>query len=119
MSWLGERLESFGHALRGVITLLRSEPHAQLHTLATLLVVVLGLVLGLSRTDWQSLLLVVGLVWLAEGMNTALEFLCDAAVPVHHPLVGKAKDVAAASVLICALLALVMAGLIFFPYLMP
>jgi diacylglycerol kinase len=56
-------------------------------------------------------------VWLAEGMNTALEYLADAAVPEHHPLIGKAKDVAAGAVLITAMFAFVMAGLIFLPYL--
>ena len=117
MSWLAERLQSFGHAFRGLSIMLRGEAHAQLHALATVLVVVLGLVLGLSRQDWQVLLLVVALVWLAEGMNTALEFLCDAAVPERHPLIAKAKDVAAAAVLICASVAVVMAALIFLPYL--
>jgi diacylglycerol kinase len=38
-------------------------------------------------------------------------------VPHHHPLIGKAKDVAAGAVLITAGFALVMAGLIFVPYL--
>ena len=50
-------------------------------------------------------------------MNTALEYLCDAAVPEQHPLIGKAKDVAAGTVLITALFAVIMAGLIFIPYL--
>ena len=117
MGWLAQRRASFGHALRGIRSMLLEEQHAQLHLLATLLVVVLGFALGLGRDDWQSLLLVVALVWLAEGLNTALEHLSDAAVPEHHPLVGKAKDVAAGSVLIVALFALVMAGLIFLPYL--
>lgn len=117
MGWLGERRASFSHALRGVRSLLLEEHHAQLHLLATLAVFALGAWVGLSRADWQSLLLVVALVWLAEGLNTALEHLCDAAVPEHHPLVGKAKDVAAGSVLIAAAFAVAMGALIFLPYL--
>jgi diacylglycerol kinase len=115
MSWSANRWAAFGYALRGVVTLLK-EPHAQLHALATALVVTLGLVLGLARHDWQVLLLVIALVWLAEGLNTALEYLCDAAVPEQHPLIGHAKDVAAGAVLICAGFAVIQAGLIFLPY---
>jgi diacylglycerol kinase len=37
------------------------------------------------------------------------------ASPDFHPLVGRAKDVAAAAVLICALGALTIAGLVFAP----
>ena len=117
MGWLGDRVASFGHAARGIGILVSGESHARIHLLATVGVLALGAVLQLSRGDWQSLLLIVALVWMAEGLNTALEHLSDAAVPEHHPLVGKAKDVAAGSVLIVALFALVMAGLIFLPYL--
>lgn len=117
MSWFNNRLESFGHAMRGVKNLLLEEHHAQLHLLATVLVVSLGFYLGLSRQDWQMLVVVMALVWLAEGMNTALEHLCDAAVPEQHPLIGKAKDVAAGAVLITAGFAVVMAVLVFLPYL--
>ena len=117
MSWFKRRVASFGHAMRGVKDLLLEEHHAQLHLLATVLVVTLGLYLDITRTDWQMLLLVVALVWLAEGINTALEHLCDAVVPEHHPLIGRAKDVAAGSVLITAGFAVVMGAVIFIPYL--
>ncbi len=117
MSWLQQRRASFGHAIRGVRALLVEEHHAQLHLLATVAVVICGWWLDISRADWQALLLVIALVWLAEGLNTALEHLCDAAVPEHHPLVGKAKDVAAGSVLLVAGFAVVMGLLIFLPYL--
>jgi len=116
VNWLAERVQSFGNALRGMRVLLTEEPHARLHGVATTLVIALGFFLQLSRYDWQSLLLIVAMVWLAEGLNTAVEHACDAAVPELHPLIGKAKDVAAAAVLITAVFAVAMAGLIFVPY---
>ena len=117
MGWLAERRASFGHAIDGIGLLLGGEPNARLHLLATVIALALGAWLDLVRADWQALLLVIALVWLAEGFNTALEHLCDAAVPEFHPLVGKAKDVAAGSVLIVSLFALAMGALIFLPYL--
>ena len=116
MSWLRQRLQSFRHAFNG-LKLLLEEDHARVHLAATMLVFLAAWGLEIGRLDWQVLILTVALVWLAEGLNTALEHLSDAAVPEHHPLIGKAKDVAAAAVLITAGCALVMAGLIFIPYL--
>ena len=117
MDWLSQRLASFTYAFRGVVTLIKEQANAQIHALATGLVFVLALSLDISRSEWQSLILIVALVWLAEGFNTALEYLADAAMPQRHPLIAKAKDVAAAAVLITAVFAVVMAGLIFVPYL--
>lgn len=117
MNWLQGRIDSFGHALRGIVSLLAGEPNARIHLLATVLVVALGLVLDVNRGDWQALLLIVAVVWLAEGMNTALEHLADAAVPEFHPLVRKAKDVAAGTVLVTAVAAVILGLLIFLPYL--
>lgn len=115
---LRARLQSFRHAFAGLATLLAEQHNARLHLLATTLVVALATLLDVSRSDWISLLLVIALVWLAEALNSALEYLADAAVPEQHPLIGKAKDVAAAGVLVCALLALLVGVLVFLPYLL-
>jgi diacylglycerol kinase (ATP) len=56
-------------------------------------------------------------VWAAEALNTAFEFLCDVACPEFDPLVARAKDVAAAAVLICALGAAMVGGIVFGPFL--
>ena len=76
-----------------------------------------GFYLVISRVDWMVLVLVIGLVWVAEAMNTALEYLCDAAMPDQHPLIRKAKDVAAGGVLIAAGLAVITGLMLFLPYL--
>lgn len=114
---LAARLASFRHALAGIATLLRDEHNARIHLLATLLVLGLAWYLQLSKGDYLALLVVIALVWLAEAMNSALEYLCDALVPEHHELIAKAKDVAAAGVLICAAVAVAVGALIFLPYL--
>ena len=114
---LKERLRSFRFAFTGLYTLLRDQHNARLHLLATVAVVVLATVLEVSRTHWMVLLLTIALVWLAEALNSSLEYLCDAAIPEHNELIGKAKDVAAAGVLICSAFAIAVAGLVFLPYL--
>ena len=56
-------------------------------------------------------------VWTAEALNTAFEFLCDVASPEFHPLVAKAKDVAAGAVLITAVGASLVGLLVLGPHL--
>jgi diacylglycerol kinase (ATP) len=86
---------------------LRSQPNARLHAIATAAVVVLGGCFHLSGLEWSCLVLAITAVWTAEAMNTALELLADAASPEFHPLIGRAKDVAAGAVLLSAVGALV------------
>ena len=110
---LAGRARSVVYACRGLRTMLASQHNAWLHAVATALVVAAGLAAGVTRLEWCALVLAIVAVWTAEALNTALEFLADAFCPEHHPLVGKAKDVAAGAVLLAALGAAVVGGLVF------
>lgn len=114
-----ERVESFRYAFKGVWTLIITQHNAWVHVLATILVVCAGFFVKLSAEHWIMVLLATSLVWVAEALNTAMEFLCDATIPEFHPLIEKAKDVAAGAVLISALAAIVVGVLIFKQYLVP
>jgi diacylglycerol kinase (ATP) len=111
------RIRSGTHAVHGIIEMLRSQHNAWVHAVATLCVMVAGGVFGISNTQWCLLVLVVTTVWVAEGLNTAFEFLCDVASPEFHPLVKKSKDVAAGAVLLSAVGAVIVGMIIFIPYL--
>jgi diacylglycerol kinase (ATP) len=115
---LGARLRSFVYAGRGVRTLLASQHNAWIHAVATCAVVGAGLALRVGRFEWLALVVAIVSVWVAECLNTAFELLCDVASPDFHPLVARAKDVAAGAVLLCAVGAVVTAGLVFAPYLL-
>jgi len=113
---VGARLRSFAYAGRGIRTMLRSQHNAWVHAAATLGVAAVGIALEVGRLEWTVLVLAVVAVWTAEALNTAFEFLCDVASPDFHPLVEKAKDVAAGAVLICALGAALIGAIVFAPY---
>jgi diacylglycerol kinase (ATP) len=83
--------------------MIRCQHNAWIHVAATLLVIGAGLLLRVSLADWCWIILAISIVWTAEALNTAFEFLADAASPEFHPLVRDAKDVAAGAVLITAL----------------
>ena len=101
------RSNSFKYAFSGFFYVLKTQKNAWLHLAATIVVVSVSLWLKIGRLEWLAILLVIGLVWMAEFMNTALEVIVDLASPEKHPLAKVAKDVGAASVLIAAILAVI------------
>lgn len=111
--YLARRLKGFGYAIKGIGILLSTQAHARLHLLATLLVIGAGLFFRLRRWEWVAVMICVGMVWLAEALNTALEFLADEVSLEHRERIGKAKDVAAGGVLIAAVVALMVAAMVF------
>jgi len=111
------RIKSFKYAINGLVLMLKSQHNAWLHAMATLSVVTLGFICGLSDGEWCRLVLAIMAVWTAEAMNTALEFLADVASSEFHPLIEKAKDVAAGAVLLSALGSVIIALLVLGPHL--
>src|SRR5262245_9003317 len=109
------RWASFGHAWRGLGVLLKTQSNARIHLGASAAVVALGCWVGLQRLEWCVIVGAIGLVWLAEGLNTALEFLADRISEEHHPLAQHAKDVAAGAVLAASIAAAAIGWIIFAP----
>ena len=95
--------------------MLRTQRNAWIHAGATVAVTVAGLWLGLNRWEWAAIILVIGLVWMAEFVNTALEAVVDLASPDLHPLAKVGKDVGAAAVLVAAITSVIVGLLILGP----
>lgn len=109
------RIRSFSHAFRGITTLIKSEQNARIHLVAALSAIILGFVLKINTSEWISILMVIGLVILAELFNTAIERLADHVEPNRNNLIGQVKDYAAGAVLIAAIVSIIVGGLIFIP----
>jgi diacylglycerol kinase (ATP) len=112
------RLRSVRYAARGVRLMLASQHNAWVHAAATVLVTIAGMIFRLDRGEWCWVVVAMMAVWTAEALNTAFEFLCDVASPEFHPLVEKAKDVAAGAVLLSAAGSVVVGLLVFGPHLL-
>lgn len=97
------RLQSFRYAARGIAFMVRTQHNAWIHLFVTTCVVGVAAWVGLDRLEWLWVIASVTAVWVAEGMNTALESLADAVSSQPDPRVGRAKDVAAGAVLIAAI----------------
>jgi len=113
-----KRIESFGHAFRGLGTLVTSQVNARIHLAATVAVILMGLLLKVTLIEWAVLALAAGMVWAAEALNTAVEFLADRVAPERHELVRRAKDTAAAGVLAASIAAAAAGLLIFLPHIL-
>jgi diacylglycerol kinase len=109
------RLASFRYAFAGWWYVLRTQHNAWIHAVALVAVFLVAFWVGLGRIEWAILVLTVAVVWVAEFVNTAVESLVDLVSPEIHPLAKAAKDIAAASVLIAALAAVVIGVLIIGP----
>ena len=66
---------------------------------------------------WQGLLLVASVlqVWLVELINSAIETVADAVSPDLHPLLGRAKDMGSAAVMVSLSLAVAAWLVVFWP----
>lgn len=109
-------IRTFINAFRGLFLLLKSERNFQIHVTAFLVVIMAGLYFGVNRLEWTLLLLTSGLVFALEGVNTALERLCDEVTLERKESIRNIKDIAAGSVLLAALIAIAVGLVIFLPY---
>jgi diacylglycerol kinase (ATP) len=111
------RARSFVYAWRGFAHVVKTQHNMWLHLLVAVAVIALGFGLHVSRADWLWLIASIAFVFFAEIMNSAFEFLCDVASKEFNPAVEKAKDIAAAAVLVAALGAVLIGLMVFWPYL--
>jgi len=107
---------SVGFALNGLLQLIRHERNFQIHVVAFIGVLALGLFLGIASLEWLVIFLISALVMGLEAINTAIENLCDLYSTVANEHIKKIKDIAAGAVLIAAVFALCIAVVVFLPY---
>ncbi len=105
------------YAVRGIGFML-AERNVQVLSAFTVAAVAAGAWFSISALEWCALIGAATAVWVAEGLNTALERLTDLASPDFHPLAGKAKDIAAGAVLLAVIGAVSTALVVFGPRLL-
>lgn len=109
-------LKSFKYALQGIWFCLKTQRNAFIHLLVALIVCLAGFYFQIHGDDWRWILLCIMLVWFAETINTAFEYVCDLIHPEFSQSVKGAKDIAAGAVLICSIGAALIGVITFLPY---
>jgi diacylglycerol kinase len=115
--------KSFRYALNGLITLIKTERNFRIMAVVCIIVNLLGFGLDalgehLNRYEWAILWVAMGLVFVSEGLNTALETTIDVLHPGIHPMIGRAKDMAAGATLSASIVAIIVGLYIFSPHIM-
>jgi diacylglycerol kinase len=78
-------------------------------------VIALGFIYSISSIEWMFLVVSIGLVFIAEAFNTALEVDMNLTSPGFHPFARDVKDIAAGGVLVAAIVAFIVGCIIFLP----
>jgi diacylglycerol kinase (ATP) len=93
------------YSLAGLRAALRHEAAFRQELLVGVPMVLLALWWAPGRTNTLLLIGSVVLVWVVELLNSAIEAIADALSTEHHPLLGRAKDLGSAAVMLSLLLA--------------
>ncbi|WP_010531025.1 diacylglycerol kinase family protein [Lentibacillus jeotgali] len=108
-------LFGFSHAWDGLKAVFRTEANFRVHLIAALGVISAGFVFRLTVLKWIVVFFAIGLVLVAEMLNTAIEKMIDYLKPDIHPEAKAIKDLAAGAVLVSALTAVAAGLFVFLP----
>ena len=108
-------IKSFQHAFCGILTSFVIGRNIKVHYTAALAAVLSGLSFGISKVELLIILLISAQVICLEMVNTAIERTVDLVTSEYHIYAKIAKDVAAGAVLVAAIFATIIGGIIFLP----
>ena len=109
------RWASFRYAVAGLLHMLRYSKNVRIQAIASLIVAIFGLWLEIPSRDWAVIIIVIGMVWLAEFVNAAIEAAINIASPDYDPMAKIGKDIGAGGVLLSVLISIMVGLLIFGP----
>lgn len=110
-------LKSYSYAFKGLFKTFREEQNLRIQTIASLIIFILGIYFKISRLEWALLVLVIGLVLVAEITNSAVERITDVLKPRINNYIQEIKDIMAAGVLLSSMAAIIVGLVVFLPYL--
>jgi len=113
-SWL----YSVSYALQGILEAFNSERNLRIHFSVALLALLAAVICQINYLELALVIFAIGLVIVAELLNTAIEKTIDLFQPTYHPLAKTAKNVAAGAVLVAAFTSVMIGILVFGPYLL-
>ncbi|MBJ2175725.1 diacylglycerol kinase family protein [Aureibaculum sp. A20] len=114
-SFLKGRLRSLKFALRGAFLLITTEHSIMVQFSIAVLITIFGFVMQISATEWMFQLLAIGMVLVAESLNTGIEKLSDFVHPDYHKRIGFIKDISAGAATFAAIIAVIIGLIIYIP----
>ena len=112
------RLNSFKYAFSGIAELWKKEKNTRIYLFFTIAVLLAGVIFRIKVSEWIILIWIIGAIWSAEAVNSAVERTVDLSTSEQKPLAKAAKDLAAGAVLILAICSVIIGLIIFLPKLL-
>jgi len=112
-SFFRGRLRSFKFALKGMWLLITTEDSIKAQLIVAAIITAFGFYFNISNIEWMFQFFSIGLVLVAEALNTAVEKIADFVHPDYHEKIGFIKDIAAGASSFAAFTSLIIAGFIY------
>ncbi len=109
------RLRSIRFAVRGMFLLIKTEDSIKVQLFVAALATFAGFYFDISAIEWMFQIIVIGLVLVAESLNTAIEKVSDFVHPDYHEKIGFIKDISAGAASFAAVISLIVASFIYGP----
>ena len=109
------RIKSLKFAVKGFWLLMTTEHSIMVQMAIGVLMSLVGWWLDISATEWILQILAIGLVLVAESLNTAVEKICDFIHPGYDDRIGFIKDISAGAVTFAAITAIIIGLIIYLP----
>ena len=109
------RFKSVKYAAKGFWILVTTENSIIAQVIISIIMTVLGFFMNLSATEWMMQVIAIGLVLIAESLNTAIERIADFIHPDYHDKIGHIKDVSAGAAFFAAIIAIIIGFIIYIP----
>lgn len=108
-------INSIKNSIAGLVTAYKNEQSMLIQLIASIILIILGVILKINDTQWLFIIGIIGLTGAVELINTAVENAVDLATNKEHPLAKAAKDIASAAEFVLCLMSLVIVLIIFIP----
>lgn len=109
------RIVAVKYAAKGFWILITSENSIIAQVIIGIIMTVIGFLMNISATEWLFQIFAIGLVLVAESLNTAIEKMADFIHPEYHKQIGRIKDISAGAAFFAAIFAVIIGLIIYIP----
>lgn len=101
------------NSISGIKQVFRTERNFKIQLAFAMVAILMAILLKLTGIEWVILILVMGSVFFAEMLNTAIEVMLDLYIQEYNEGVKIAKDIASGAVLITAIVSVIVGAMLF------
>ena len=107
--------EALKHSLAGIKYTFKNERNLKIQLIFGILATGFGIYFNLTSIEFAVLFLVIGIVFFAEHINTAIEVMLDLYSQDKNEIIKIAKDISSGAVLITSIMSVIIGCILFLP----